>query len=255
MIMTNDLTVDRQLANKLKSSVRIVVVEQDPKLRRTLVEFLHRHNMRAASDEIWEDTTRHFAEGKPNFLILDIEAGEDGQAVLRKIRSRSDMPVIITTGSQCNEIDRVMGLELGADDCLTKPFELLELLARIRAILRRRRDAFDANEHNWKHRCYRFGNWQLNPRIRRLTNLQGNIVLLQRTEYNMLTAFLNAPQRPLSRCYLSRATRIHPEVCDRTIDSQVLRLRRKLEVSPNKRRIIEAKRGVGYIFALPVERI
>jgi two-component system, OmpR family, response regulator len=143
---------------------------------------------------------------------------------------------------------------LGADDYITKPFGLRELLARIRAVLRRREAGqVHAQRDNMEKGRFRFGGWQLDRRNRRLTNSAGEPVVLTKGEYALLIAFLDAPLRPLSREHLLQATRIHEDVFDRSIDVQVLRLRRKLETDPSTPSIIQTERGVGYIFSLPVE--
>jgi DNA-binding response OmpR family regulator len=180
-------------------------------------------------------------------VVLDLRLGqEDGLDLLRDIRAQSDVPIIITTGQRRDEIDRVVGLELGADDYITKPFGLRELLARIRAVLRRR-EAGHANAQRdmEKGRC-RFGGWQLGRRNRLLTNSSGEPVALTKGEYALLIAFLDAPLRTLSREHLLQATRIHEDVFDRSIDVQVLRLRRKLETDPSTPSIIRTERGVGF---------
>jgi DNA-binding response OmpR family regulator len=164
------------------------------------------------------------------------------------------VPVIITTGHRRDEIDRVVGLELGADDYVTKPFGVRELLARIRAVLRRRETGRIAAQREAEQGRYRFGDWQLDRRARRLMNAHGDPVTLTKGEYGLLVAFLDAPQRPLTREHLLQATRIHEDVYDRSIDVQILRLRRKLEIDPSAPRIIQTERGVGYVFTLPVEQ-
>jgi DNA-binding response OmpR family regulator len=191
---------------------------------------------------------------QPDLVVLDLRLGkEDGLDLLREIRAHSDIPVIITTGHRRDEIDRVVGLELGADDYITKPFGLRELLARIRAVLRRREAGQAAAQRDAeKGRC-KFGSWQLDRRGRRLTHSSGQPITLTKGEYALLIAFLDAPQRPLTREQLLQATRIHEDVFDRSIDVQVLRLRRKLETEPAAPSIIQTERGVGYVFALPVE--
>ena len=195
------------------------------------------------------------ADEEPSVVILDLRLGqEDGLDLLREIRSRSDVPVIITTGHRRDEIDRVVGLELGADDYITKPFGLRELLARIRAVLRRREAGQTAVQRDPERGRSRFGSWQLDRRRRRLGDSSGP-VSLTKGEYALLVAFLDAPQRPLSREHLLQATRIHEDVFDRSIDVQVLRLRRKLETDPSAPRVILTERGVGYVFALPVETL
>jgi len=154
-----------------------------------------------------------------------------------------------------DDIDRVVGLELGADDYLTKPFNLRELLARVRAVLRRFDIGRAAPARDPERGRFRFCGWQLDCKTRRLTDPAGAAVALTKGEYALLLAFLDAPQRPLSRDHLLQATRVHEDVFDRSIDVQILRLRRKLERDPNAPRVIQTERGVGYVFAVPVERV
>jgi two-component system, OmpR family, response regulator len=237
-------------------SLRVLVIDDDPSIRRTLSNYLEQHEMRVTLASQRQDVVRQFAAGDPSLVILGLPLGhEDGLDLLREIRSRSDVPVIITTGHKSDEIDRVVGLELGADDYVTEPFGVRELLARIRAVLRRRETSRLASQREAAQGHYRFGSWQLDRRARRLTNSVGELVALTKGEYALLLAFLDAPQRPLSREHLLQATRVHEDVFDRSIDVQILRLRRKLEIDPGAPRIIQTERGVGYVFALPVERI
>ena len=235
-----------------RSQPTCLVVEDDHTMRHLVMNYLGEHDIRAISASRRDEVAGLLAREEPNLVILDLRLGqEDGLDLLREIRSHSDVPVIITTGHRRDEIDRVVGLELGADDYITKPFGLRELLARIRAVLRRRAAVQRDQERG---RC-RFGGWQLDRRIRRLTDSSGIPVALTKGEYALLLAFLDAPQRPLSREHLLQATRIHEDVFDRSIDVQVLRLRRKLETDPNAPRVILTERGVGYVFALPVEAL
>jgi DNA-binding response OmpR family regulator len=190
-----------------------------------------------------------------NLVILDLRLGlEDGLDLLREVRLGSDVPVIIITGHRRDDIDRVVGLELGADDYVTKPFNLRELLARVRAVLRRFDVGRTAPTRDPERGRFRFSGWQLDRRVRQLTDPAGALVALTKGEYAMLLAFLEAPQRPLSREHLLQATRVHEDVFDRSIDVQILRLRRKLERDPSAPRVIQTERGVGYVFAIPVER-
>jgi two-component system, OmpR family, response regulator len=231
-----------------------LVVEDDGTMRHLVTNYLEDNDIRAVSasrrDEVIESLTRT----RPDLVVLDLRLGrEDGLDLLREIRAHSDIPVIITTGHRRDEIDRVVGLELGADDYITKPFGLRELLARIRAVLRRREAGLAAAQRDAeKGRC-KFGSWQLDRRNRRLTNSSGEPITLTKGEYALLIAFLDAPQRPLTREQLLQATRVHEDVFDRSINVQVLRLRRKLETDPAAPSIIQTERGVGYVFALPVE--
>ena len=235
---------------------RVLVVEDDTTMRHLVVNYLEEHDIRAVSASRRDEVARLLAVNETSLVILDLRLGEtDGLDLLREIRSRSDVPVIITTGHRRDEIDRVVGLELGADDYITKPFGLRELLARIRAVLRRRETRPVAAPRDSEAGRCRFGGWQLDRRNRRLSGSSGVSVALTKGEYALLIAFLDAPQRPLSREHLLQATRLHEDIFDRSIDVQVLRLRRKLETDPNAPRIILTERGVGYVFALPVERI
>jgi two-component system, OmpR family, response regulator len=232
----------------------ILVVDDDLATRRMVTSYFEEHNVSASSAAGRQDLTRHLAEGEPSLIILDLRLGrEDGLDLLREIRSNSDVPVIITTGHRLEEIDRVVGLELGADDYVTKPFGLRELLARVRAVLRRHEMGGLARAREPQRGGYKFGGWQLERNHRRLISPDGAAVTLTKGEYGLLIAFLEAPQRPLTREQLLQATRVHEDIFDRSIDVQVLRLRRKLETHASAPRIIRTERGIGYVFALPVE--
>jgi two-component system, OmpR family, response regulator len=185
-----------------------------------------------------------------DLIILDMKlANEIGLDVMRRLGTPPLTPTIIITGHWRDEADRVLGLELGADDYLTKPFSLRELLARARAVLRRS----DAAEHRPRARAqhirYRFAGWELRMRTRRLISPTGERVALTAGEFNLLAAFLQSPKQILSREQLLTATRVHEEeVFDRSIDVQILRLRRKLEVDPSEPKLIITERGIGYRF-------
>jgi two-component system OmpR family response regulator len=235
---------------------RILFVDDDAAIRQMVESYLEEHDMHVVSVSQRSDMAKQFATAEPSLVILDLRLGqEDGLDLLREIRANSDVPVIITTGHRRDEIDRVVGLELGADDYVTKPFSLRELLARIRAVLRRREAGPAALQRDAERGRYRFGGWQIDRRTRRLTDPNGAPVSLTKGEYALLIAFLDAPQRPLAREHLLQATRVHEDVFDRSIDVQVLRLRRKLESDSSMPRVIQTERGVGYTFVLPVEPI
>ncbi|MBW7975112.1 response regulator [Bradyrhizobium sp. BR 10289] len=232
----------------------IVVVDDDPTLRQMVIRYLEEHNVptRAASNRA--ELNHYLEAGQPSLIILDLRLGqEDGLDLLREIRSHSDVPVIITTGHRPDEIDRIVGLELGADDYIIKPFSLRELLARVRAVLRRQEMGRAARARDPERGGYRFNGWKLERRGRKLIDPNEAPVPLSKGEYALLLAFLEAPQRPLTREHLLQATRIHEDIFDRSIDVQVLRLRRKLETDPSAPRVIQTERGVGYIFAVPVD--
>src|ERR1700716_891991 len=245
---------DRAKSDESRDPGGILVVDADPMLRQMVVNYLNENNMRAVSAAGRQEMARHFAESEPNLVILDLRLGEeDGLDLLREMRSHSNVPVIIVTGHRPDEIDRIVGLELGADYYIVKPFSLRELLARVRAVLRRQEMGRVARAHDPERGGDRFDGWQLDRRGRRLLAPNAAPIALSKGEYALLLAFLEAPQRPLSREHLLQATRIHEDIFDRSIDVQVLRLRRKLETDSSAPRVIQTLRGVGYLFALPVE--
>jgi len=236
--------------------VSVLVVEDDPVLQRMILNYFGDNNIRTLLACGRQDMIDQLSSTEINLVILDLRLGqEDGLDLLREIRSRSDVPVIIITGHRRDDIDRVVGLELGADDYLTKPFNLRELLARVRAVLRRFNTGRVAPARDPKPGRFRFCGWQLDCQTRRLTDPAGAPVTLTKGEHALLIAFLEAPQRPLSREHLLQSTRVHEDVFDRSIDVQILRLRRKLERDPSTPRVIQTERGVGYVFAVPVERV
>jgi two-component system, OmpR family, response regulator len=236
--------------------VSVLVVEDDPALQRMILNYFAENNIRTIVANNRQEMVDWLGKTEVNLIILDLRLGsEDGLDLLREVRLDLEVPVIIITGHRRDDIDRVVGLELGADDYLTKPFNLRELLARVRAVLRRFDVGRAASMHDSGRGRFRFSGWQLDRRTRRLVDPAGSPVALTRGEYAMLVAFLEAPQRPLSRETLLQATRAHEDIFDRSIDVQILRLRRKLERHPNAPRVIQTERGVGYVFAVAVERL
>jgi DNA-binding response OmpR family regulator len=186
-------------------------------------------------------------------IVLDLRlAGEDGMVIARSLLREFTLPIVMLTGVR-DEADRVMGLELGADDYIVKPFSPRELLARIRTVLRRTRGS-QAQPEQRQARAYRFGQFELNLRTRRLKHTDGRQIPLTNGEFNLLAALLASPQRILTRDQLLEASRVHDnEVFDRAIDIQVLRLRRKIEADPTQPQFIVTERGAGYIFSAAVE--
>jgi DNA-binding response OmpR family regulator len=233
----------------------VLVVDDDPTLQTMILDYFVDNNIQTLLASGREEMLRQLSTQEVNVVILDLRLGvEDGLDALRELRSSFDVPVIIITGHRRDEIDRVVGLELGADDYMTKPFNLRELLARARAIIRRLDRVRASPAREPERGGYRFSGWQLNLRTRRLTDPNAGDVALTKGEYALLVAFLEAPQRPLSREHLLQATRVHEDVFDRSIDVQILRLRRKLEYDPSAPQMIQTERGVGYVFARQVER-
>jgi len=231
----------------------ILVVDDDPQIRDLLQEYLTQNELRVTVASTGREMSAALTEHAIDLVVLDLRlAGEDGMTLARKLREESAIPVIMLTGVR-DEADRIMGLELGADDYLTKPFSPRELLARIRTVLRRTKGSALTEAGQKDVRAYRFAEFELNLRTRRLTKNPGQRLELTNGEFNLLAALLAAPQRILTRDQLLEASRVYDnEVYDRSIDVQVLRLRRKIEADPSQPQFILTERGVGYSFSAPV---
>jgi len=232
----------------------ILVVDDDPQIRSLLDEYLTENGMRVSTASSGRDMMQILEDETIDLVILDLRLNdEDGMSLARSLRARLAVSVIMLTGVR-DEADRVMGLELGADDYVTKPFSPRELLARIRTVLRRAKSAAAEAAPRREIRAYRFGGFELNLRTRRLKRQDGRPINLTNGELNLLAALLAAPERILTRDQLLEASRVYDnEVYDRAIDIQVLRLRRKIEEDPAHPRYIVTERGVGYVFSAPVE--
>src|SRR3984885_4433145 len=232
----------------------ILVVDDDPQIRSLLDEYLTENGMRVSTAASGRDMMQILDEETIDLVILDLRLNdEDGMSLARSLRERLAISVIMLTGVR-DEADRVMGLELGADDYVTKPFSPRELLARIRSVLRRAKSSMPAQSKQREIRAYRFGEFELNLRTRRLKRINGEGIALTNGEFNLLAALLAAPERILTRDQLLEASRVYDnEVYDRAIDIQVLRLRRKIERDPSLPQFIVTERGAGYIFSSAVE--
>lgn len=231
------------------STPHIIAVDDDPMIRSLVAEYLGENGFRVTAVATGEDMRRVCNADPPDLILMDVRMPrEDGFALARVVRKTSDVPIIMLTG-QGHEVDRVLGLELGADDYLVKPFSPRELLARIRAIMRRTETRSDAGERRDKDlKTYRFAGWALSTGTRRLTSGAGTRVELTNGEFALLMAFVKAPRRVLSRDQLLESSRLHDDVYDRSIDVQILRLRRKIEADPNHPALIRTERGAGYFF-------
>jgi two-component system, OmpR family, response regulator len=229
----------------------ILIINNDLAMRQTVSGYFSEHNFPARCVSNWSELKSTGA--LPSLIIMDQPHGlNDGLNQLRSIRSKSDIPIIITS-HRADEIDPIVSLELGADDYIVRPSPR-ELLARTRAILRRWQLPRAVQIRDPKGGGFRFNGWRLERNRRRLVDPNEAPVSLSKGEYALLLAFLEAPERPLTREHLLHATRVHEDIFDRSIDVQVLRLRRKLEIDPNAPRMIQSERGIGYVFSLPVER-
>src|SRR5690242_19148775 len=234
----------------------VLAVDDDPQIRALLADYLGANEMRVTAVASSRELEDAMARDIVDLVVLDVRLqGEDGMQIARRLRERSAIPILMLTG-RGEEADRVMGLELGADDYLTKPFSTRELLARIRALLRRAQAQASVADAMARLRAYRFGGWELNVGLRRLKHPDGHAVDLTNGEFSLLAAFLASPQRTLSRDQLLELSRLHnAEVYDRSIDVQILRLRRKIEADPAEPRFIVTQRGAGYVFAAPVDTV
>jgi DNA-binding response OmpR family regulator len=233
----------------------VLAIDDDAAIRQLIADYLGDNDLRVTAVATRADMEKILAEQAIDIVLLDLRlGGEDGIQLARRLHETSEIPTIIVSG-RSEEADRVMALELGADDYITKPFSPRELLARVRAVLRRCKTSIDIRgARNDKKRAYRLAGWELNLRTRRLTDLSGKRVELTNGEFSLLQAFCDEPQRVLSREQLIDLSRLHnTDIYNRAIDVQILRLRRKIEPNPSQPKYIKTERGAGYIFDTPVE--
>ena len=233
----------------------VLVVDDDAAIRQLVDEYLGQNDFRVSGVTGGAELMSAFRSEVIDLVLLDLRLrGEDGMQLLRRLRAESQIPVIILTG-RAEEADRIMGLELGADDYLTKPFSPRELLARIRTVLRRTHSGQEVHGAP-VCRAYRIPGWELNLRTRRLTAADGADVALSNGEFNLFAALLATANRVVTRDQLIEMSRRYDnEVYDRAIDVAVLRLRRKIERNPAEPSIIVTERGIGYRIAVPVEAV
>ncbi len=231
----------------------VLVVDDQQEVCDLIHEYLTDEGFRVSTANDGAGLREAIARSRIDLVILDLKLGhEDGLQLAGELRSQPDMGIVILTG-RGEMVDRVIGLEIGADDYLTKPFHLRELLARVRSVLRRA--ATRAKDHSAAHRSLvRFHGWTINLAARTLTSPTGEEVPLTTGEFELLAVFVTHPSRVLSRDLLLELTR-HRDAgpFDRTIDVQVGRLRRKLDDDPKNPMLIKTVRGGGYMFTLPVE--
>ncbi len=233
----------------------VLAIDDDPGNRELIREYLGQNDLRITAVPDGPAMQSALEEDVVDLVLLGLKRKTaDAMTLVKRLRDLSAIPVIILT-DRAEEADKVMGLEMGADDYITKPFSLRELLARIRAVLRRQRLAMRQGRPEGV-RAYRFDGWQLNLGTRRLTASDGRQVSLTNGEFSLLVALLGSPERVLTRDQLLGLSRLHDDdVFNRSIDVQIGRLRRKIESDPGQPRYIRTERGAGYIFAVPVQTI
>ena len=230
----------------------LLVVDDDREIRDLLARFLAKNGYRVTAARDGTEMAKALAEWRIDLVILDLMLpGEDGLALCRKLRASSALPVLMLT-AKGEEVDRIVGLEVGADDYLPKPFNPRELLARIRAILRR---VGAGAAPRTPGAAYRFAGFALDPSARRLTGPDGNEVALTAGEYDLLVALVERAGRVLSRDQILDLTRGRAAgPFDRGVDVQISRLRHKIEANPDAPTLIKTVRGGGYVLAAPIER-
>jgi two-component system, OmpR family, response regulator len=232
-------------------ALKVLIVDDDREIRDLLARFLRKHGLRVETVGDGRAMARALEGGRFDLVVLDLMLpGEDGLSLCRHLRATSSLPVIMLT-AVAEDTDRIVGLEIGADDYVTKPFNPRELLARIKAVLRRTAGAGrEASEGTLT-----FAGWRLAAAQRELRDPDGVLVPLTSGEFDLLLAFVERPERVLSRDQLLDLTKGRDALpFDRSIDVQLSRLRRKMEVDPKNPQLIKTVRGDGYMLAQPVRR-
>lgn len=237
---------------------RILIVDDDAEVRVLLRRVLVRDGFVVVEAQDAAEARHWFSQEVPDLVTLDLRLGaDDGLTLAREFRASSKVPIIMITGVG-DTIDRVVGLELGADDYIVKPFEGREVLARVRAVLRRYDGIANVPQEPAppKAERYAFGDWVLEPARRALVSRAGVEQSLTTLEFNLLELLVQRPGRILSRDNIMDLLKGHDwSPTDRTIDQLVVRVRRKIEPDPETPQIIKTVRGTGYIFAASVTRV
>ena len=233
---------------------RLLLVDDEPTLREPLAEYLARQGFDVREAANAAVARADIAEFRPDLVLLDVMMpGEDGLSLCRHLVEAKELPVILLT-ARGEATDRIIGLEIGADDYVTKPFEPRELVARIRSVLRRA--AKQPSTTPDEDALYEFEGWVLDPLKRRLTDPEGTVVPLSSAEFRLLVAFLTHPRQVLDRDrLLDMVQGREAHLFDRAIDNQVSRLRRKIELDSRDPQLILTVRGGGYSLAAEVRRV
>lgn len=237
----------------MTASPHILVVEDDREIASLVARYLRANDCRVSLAASGRDMDLHLAEGRFDLIVLDLMLpGEDGLAICRRLRRSNRIPIIILT-AKGDPLDRIIGLEMGADDYIGKPFDPRELLARVRAVLRRVRDAADAANEKTSRR-HTFEGFTIDVAARRLADPSGAEIALTGAEFDLLLALVERPGRVLSRDRLLDLTQGRTAgPFERSVDILVSRIRRKMEQDPHRPEIIKTVRSGGYMFAVDVE--
>jgi two-component system OmpR family response regulator len=239
----------------MQSAPHILIVDDHREIRDLVSRALSKEGFRVSVAADGRAMRKVLEDSRIDLILLDLMLpGEDGLSLCRGLRAQSNIPIIMLT-AKGDELDRVIGLEMGADDYLPKPFGSRELVARIRAVLRRSQEKVAAHDPGPRPKCYAFDRWRLDATRRELIRADGVTLPLSTGEYDLLMAFVERPQRVLSRDQLLDLARGRAaSALDRSIDTQVSRLRRKLELDPGDPRIIKTVWGGGYVFTPAVSQ-
>jgi DNA-binding response OmpR family regulator len=233
-------------------SEHILVVEDDRPTRDLIARYLTDNHFRVSTALTGAEGEGTLGRDPVDLVVLDLNLpDQDGLMLAKRLLAEHDIPIVILTG-RTEEMDRVLGLELGADDYVTKPFSPRELLARIRAVLRRTQGK-PGSRRAQALRVYRFAGFELRSGTRKLISPAGGELELTGGEFSLLVAFLTSPKQILSRDQLLEGSRLYDDVYDRSIDVQILRLRRKIEANPSEPQLIRTERGAGYYLDCEVE--
>ena len=240
--------------NNKDDELHILIIDDDEEICALVSEFLEKHQIKSSVAYSVKQAESILNITPIDLVILDLMMpGEDGLSYCRRLRAESKVPIIMLT-AMGEETDRIIGLEMGADDYLPKPFNPRELLARIRAVMRRYENIVSLHR-DMKNERITFDGWQFNPVRRELYNKQDILISLTSGELDLLQAFLENPQRVLNRDQLLDITRGRNAIpYDRSIDVQLSRLRHKIEQNPKQPVLIKTIRNSGYMFTAEVER-
>jgi two-component system OmpR family response regulator len=237
----------------MQGSAHILIVDDHREIRELVSRALVKEGFRVTSAADGRAMQKILADSRIDLILLDLMLpGDDGLTLCRKLRAESDIPIIMLT-AKGEEVDRVIGLEMGADDYLPKPFGSRELVARIKAVLRRGRRAQPEVDPAGRSKRYRFDRWSLELSTRELVRDDGVTVALSTGEYDLLLALVQHPQRVLSREQLLDLARGRAATAfDRSIDTQISRLRKKIEIDPSEPKTIKTVWGGGYTLTAAV---